>query len=587
MNVAVSLPPVLGIALVLITTAIAGALGMRVSRTTSDFLVASRSVRPSLNALAICGEYLSAGTFLGLAGLVMVFGVDMLWYPVGYTAGYVALLILVAAPLRRFGAFTIAEFAQGRLDAPRLRRLSAMFTMVIGWLYLLPQMKGAGITLASVTGLPYWVGVVVVGVVVTANVAIGGMRGITYLQAFQYVIKAFALSFATIVLIAVVSGRPASAGIGAKPTFPTDRTVNFSRETILDVRVPTVVVARGVVNTTAINGSTVIGPGTVQLGADTSIEFTRGSPVPSVKRGAVLSGPAWEQPFKSINSRRPHPLYLSLSIIIGTVLGTMGLPHILVRFHTNPDGPATRRTILMVLGLLSIYYVWPPILGVLGRRFTPDLLLTGGTDAVVILLPGRLIGGLGGELLTGLLAAGAFAAFLSTSSGLLISVAGAISHDLTSRGGFGGGVRGFRQGALIAGSVAVLIGLPSQRFAINVLVGWTFTIAASSFCPLLLLGIWWRRFSAVGAAAGMIVGGGAASIAVLITMFRPVLGGWPGALLDQPAAWTVPLSFATAIVVSLRTPNTVPLRVSNSLARMHTPESATGLAPAPAPRKAS
>jgi Na+(H+)/acetate symporter ActP len=569
MILGLSLPPIAGIAIVVLATAIIGSLGMRVSRTTSDFLVASRSVRPSLNALAICGEYLSAGTFLGLAGLVMVFGVDMLWYPVGYTAGYVALLILVAAPIRRFGAYTIAEFAQGRLDAPRLRRLSALFTMLIGWLYLLPQMKGAGITLASVTGLPYWVGVLIVGVVVTVNVAIGGMRGITYLQAFQYVVKAFALSFAAIVLISVVRGRPASAGIGAAPKFPVDRTITFSRETTLNVRIPTsVVIFAG----SEPGRPRVIGPGTITIDAASRVVFTRGSPVPFVKNGNALNGASWERPFKSVGHRRSHPLYLALSIILGTVLGTMGLPHILVRFHTSPDGPATRRTILIVLGLLSIYYVWPPILGVLGRRFTPDVLLTGGTDAVVILLPGRLIGGFGGELLTGLLAAGAFAAFLSTSSGLLISVAGAIGHDLRSSSG--SGIRRFRQGALLAGAVAVLIGLPSQRFAINVLVGWTFTIAASTFCPLLLLGIWWRRFSATGAAAGMIVGGGAASIAVLVTMFGPALRGWPGALLDQPAAWTVPLSFATAIVVSLRTPDAVPKRVSASLARMHTPESA-------------
>jgi Na+(H+)/acetate symporter ActP len=378
----------------------------------------------------------------------------------------------------------------------------------------------------------------------------------------------------------VVRGRPASMGIGANPTFQSDRSVTFSRDTTLNVRIPTsvIITTRAASNKTSNETSSetkttrVIGPGPVPFSANTKVSFTRGSPVPLVKNGSALHGDAWERPFKSVGNRRSHPLYLALSIIVGTVLGTMGLPHILVRFHTSPDGPATRRTILFVLGLLSIYYVWPPILGVLGRRFTPDVLLTGSTDAVVILLPGRLIGGFGGELLTGLLAAGAFAAFLSTSSGLLISVAGAIGHDLRSSSG--SGIRRFRQGALIAGVVAVLIGLPSQRFAINVLVGWTFTIAASTFCPLLLLGIWWRRFSAVGAAAGMVVGGGAASIAVLMTMFGPALGGWPGALLDQPALWTVPLSFLTAIVVSLRTPDAVPRRVSASLARMHTPESA-------------
>jgi cation/acetate symporter len=572
--IAAALPSVISISVVVVATAIVGALGMRVSRTTSDFLVASRSVRPGLNAFAICGEYLSAGTFLVLAGLVMVFGVDMLWYPIGYTAGYVALLLFVAAPLRRFGAYTVAEFAQGRLADPSLRRLAALFTMVIGWLYLLPQMKGAGITLASVTGVPYWVGVVVVGIVVTANVAIGGMRGITYLQAFQYVVKAVALSSATIILLMIVSGRPAAAGIGANPTFTEPRTISFTRPVGLIVSSPTVVTVNGVIDSIARDGSFVLEQGRRTVAAGTDIRWERGSPVPEIAGGSAIHGDSWERPFRSSGPDRSHPLYLSISIIVGTVLGTMGLPHILVRFHTNPDGRATRRTILVVLVLLSIYYIWPVILGVIGRRFSSDLLITGGTDAVVILLPSRLIGGLGGELLTGVLAAGAFAAFLSTSSGLLISVAGAIGHDLTSRGGIGGGVRRFRQGALIGGAVAVLIGLPSQRFAINVLVGWTFTIAASTFCPLLVLGIWWRRLSATGAAAAMIVGGGTASIAVLITMFGPALDGWPGALLDQPAAWTVPLAFTTAVVVSLRTPAAVPQRVGSLLARMHTPETA-------------
>jgi Na+(H+)/acetate symporter ActP len=130
--------PVVAIGVVALASIVMGALSLRWSRTTSDFLVASRSVRPSLNAAAICGEYLSAGTFLGLGGLVMVFGVDMIWYPIGYTAGYLTLMFFVAAPLRRFGAYTIPEFAEGRFESTVLRRLCAVFVLIIGWLYLLP-----------------------------------------------------------------------------------------------------------------------------------------------------------------------------------------------------------------------------------------------------------------------------------------------------------------------------------------------------------------------------------------------------------------------------------------------------------------
>ena len=184
-----------------IATILIGVYGMRVARTTSDFFVASRTVRPMWNASAISGEYLSAASFLGVAGLVMKYGVDMLWYPVGFAAGYLILLLLVAAPLRRFGAYTIPDFAEGRLDSLVVRRLATAFVLLIGWFYLLPQMKGAGVTLRAILGAPYWVGVIAVGALITANVFFGGMKGITFVQAFQYWLKVTAISLPAIVLL--------------------------------------------------------------------------------------------------------------------------------------------------------------------------------------------------------------------------------------------------------------------------------------------------------------------------------------------------------------------------------------------------
>ena len=145
---------VLAIALVCAVTLGAGALGLRISRTTSDFYVAGRSVSAAWNASAIGGEYLSAASFLGIAGLVYALGADMLWFPVGYTVGYVILLVLVAAPLRRSGAYTLPDFAEARLESRRVRALASLLVVGIGWLYLLPQFQGAGIALSTVTGAP-------------------------------------------------------------------------------------------------------------------------------------------------------------------------------------------------------------------------------------------------------------------------------------------------------------------------------------------------------------------------------------------------------------------------------------------------
>ena len=557
---------IIAIAAVAGVSVVMGALSLRLSRTTSDFLVASRSVRPSMNAAAICGEYLSAGTFLGLGGLVMVFGVDMIWYPVGYTAGYLTLMFFVAAPLRRFGAYTIPEFAEGRFNSRPLRRLSAAFVLIIGWLYLMPQMKGAGLTIRTLTGAPFWVGVVLVGLIVTGNVAIGGMRGVTYVQALQYVIKIVAIAVPAIVLLGVTLGR----GISVHQLFRPDPPV---------VRQPTTVtLAQNATLTTAISiglddGESVrtLVPGKHLVFAGQRVILAAGDEIPRLSRPKRADGAAWLTPFRTGQSGRSHPLYAAISLLIATFLGTMGLPHIVVRFYTNPDGPATRRTITVVLAMLAVYYIWPPVYGVLGRYWNADLLLTGGTDTVVLRLPSRILGGGAGQFLTGLVAAGAFAAFLSTAAGLLVSVAGALGYDLIRPAGVSVVTR-FRISAVVAGFVAIGLGLSLRTFAINQLVGWAFAIAASSFCPLLILGIWWQRLTARGAAAGMVVGGGMAVVSVVFNLFGPPLSGWPAALVGQPAAWTVPLAFASAVGVSLLSPPLSSVLLGRSMRLLHTPE---------------
>jgi cation/acetate symporter len=239
-----------------------------------------------------------------------------------------------------------------------------------------------------------------------------------------------------------------------------------------------------------------------------------------------------------------------------------------VRFYTNPDGGAARRTTLVVLALLGGFYLFPAIYGVLGRVYTPQLLMTGRTDAVVLLLPGAAIGGTGGELLGALVAAGAFAAFLSTASGLLVSVAGVLSTDVFGRGS----VPGFRRAALVAGVLPLILALQVTGLDVSQVVGLAFAVAASSFCPLLLLGIWWRGLTAHGAAAGLVVGGGASVGAVVIAVSGPQLSGWPAALVAQPAAWSVPLSFAVMVAVSLATSKRAPVGAAATLLRLHAPE---------------
>src|SRR6516165_8958033 len=223
-----NVPAVAAIAVVTLLTVAVGARGVRIARTPDDFLVAAREVPPGLNAAAISGEYLSAASFLGIAGLIVSEGLGALWYSVGYTAGYLVLLLLVAAPLRRFGAYTIPDFAEGRLASRSLRRATTALVLVIGWFYLLPQMKGAGITLQLVLGTPYWTGVVVLGVVVSANIAMGGMKGVTFVQCFQYWLKLCAIGIPALVLLA-------ATGHDSARNLQPGRAPVFTRATVLRV----------------------------------------------------------------------------------------------------------------------------------------------------------------------------------------------------------------------------------------------------------------------------------------------------------------------------------------------------------------
>lgn len=534
------------VAVTLVTVAI-GLYGLKLARTTSDFLVASRMVSPTWNAAAIGGEYLSAASFLGIAGLILKYGVDVLWYPVGFAAGYLALLLFVAAPLRRSGAFTLPDFCEVRLGSRRLRKLATAFVVFIGWLYLVPQLQGAGLTLLTLTGAPYALGALLVGAVVTTNVALGGMRAVTFVQAFQYWLKLTALAVPAIFLALhwQADGQPAvNPPDGA--TFPAATTV----------------VVENAATLTLADGTT------RQVRPGEELTFAAGDPVPEVSTVDAVSGADWLLPSTAGSDDRG--LFGTYSLILATFLGTMGLPHVLVRFYTNPDGAAARRTTLVVLALVGAFYLLPTLYGVLGRVYTPQLLVTGRTDAVVVLLPGAALGdGLLGQLMAALVAAGAFAAFLSTSSGLLTSVAGVVSTDVLGRGS----VRDFRLAALGAGLVPVVLALNVSGMDVSQVVGLAFAVAASSFCPLLVLGIWWRGLTDIGAAAGILVGGGASVVAVLITVLGPPLTGWPATLIAQPAAWTVPLAFTVMVLVSMLTRRRAPLDVNAIMLRLHAPES--------------
>ncbi len=550
----------------------AGTLGLgtwtlRLARTTSDLFVASRAVSPWWNAAAISGEYLSAASFLGIAGLVMKDGAVALWLPVGFTAGYLTLLLFVAAPLRRYGSYTISDFAEARLRSPRMRLLAAAIVLGITGFYLVPQLKGAGITLQQVTGAPYWLGVVVVGGIVSLNVAVGGMRGITYVQAFQFWLKTFAIALPACLLLIYLGGLPSHNTLfgDGVPRAPADGlSVRLDEPQAVKFPAPSSYQAGGVTHQVTKGERVTLPAGELRLPA--------GAAVPVADDADAGRGVQWSRPVGKGGSDGPLFVY---SLLIATVLGTIGLPHILVRFYTNPDGPTARRTTVRVLGLLWLFYLFPVVYAMLGRALAPGLYVTGETDSVVLRVPELAWPGEPGQLLGALVAAGAFAAFLSTASGLLVSISGTISYDLWGRvrrpRGVGDRRRRFRAAAAMGMVLPVVLALGAAGLDIGVLVGWAFAIAASTFCPMFLLGVWWRGLTAPGAAAGMTVGALLATGAIFTGLAVDAGSGVLGTLLAQPAVVSVPLAFVTMIGVSLATKVRRPDADAQLLA-LHAPE---------------
>ena len=557
-----------------VATVAIGAYGVRFSRTTSDFLVASRTVGSQWNAAAISGEYLSAASFLGVAGLIAKYGADALWYPVGFTAGYLGLLLFVAAPLRRSGAYTVPDFAEFRLGSARLRKVAMLVVVVVCIFYLVPQYQGAGLALKTLLGTPVWLGPVAVGAIVITNVVAGGMRSITFVQAFQYWLKLTAIAIPALALTALFFSDSGGAegwklGGALPPTVQQDTTVSIDTDVVVSVTEPEGVTVSGTLDGRAVDASDIGGPGDHTLGAGSTLTLAAGAATPVVA-GAPSTGADWIASGRGFGGH--HPLYQVISIMVATFLGTMGLPHVLVRFYTNPDGRAARRTALAVIALLSLFYLFPTLIGVFSRLYVPQLLITGNSDAAVLLAPAAAIGGPVGQVVAALVAAGAIAAFLATSSGLLVSFAGALATDVLP-----GRVRDFRLAAVVGGLIPIPLALTTAGgLELSRSVGLAFAVAASTLCPLLVLGIWWRGLTALGAASGLAVGGLLSGVTVSVAVAGGVdedmFGGWPAVLIGYPAAVSVPLAFATMIVVSVFTRATIPADVAQIFARMHVPE---------------
>lgn len=488
---------------------------------TVEFYVGGRSFGWFLNGSAIAGDYLSAATFLGLAGLTFALGYDGIFYTFCFSIGLTILALFVAGPLRKFGKFTVPDFLAERFHSPSARLFAVIVVLSISGFYAAPQILGGAQILQLFFGTSYEVGVFLIVVVMIFYVGVGGMKGTTVNQALEIWIRfgAFLALFAGAIYMGLHYGK------------------------VLEL----------------IQGWTGAIPGSGAYTKDSADIVFNGAKWSTVGGGI----------FKDVTG--------TISMVIGLSLGTMGLPHILLRFYTNPSAKEARYSALFAIVIASVFFSIALYLGSVGRYLFLEgakagtlsavdfkAFITGGQNMVVPTVADIV----GGRWLLGIVVAGAFAAVFSNLSGLFIACSGALGHDLYTH--FINKTSSERQ-RVIAGKVSVVIigviygilGLLCEKAAIGHLVGLAFNVAASTFAPIFLLGVWWRGMTEKGAIWGMVMGLASSIYMIFFVKTLPLWMQW-----RIPGLVTVPLAFLTVYLVS-KIDGQVPADVNQFMRQIH------------------
>ena len=477
--------------------------------TAAEFFTGGRGLTGPQNGIAIAGDYLSAASFLGIAGAIAVYGYDGFLYSIGFLVAWLVALLLVAELLRNTGKFTMADVLSFRLKQRPVRLAAATNTLTVSLFYLLAQMAGAGGLVALLLNVNSSGGqaivIAVVGVLMILYVLVGGMKGTTWVQ----IIKA-------VLLI---------AGAGAMTLMVLGKFgLNFSE--ILGAA------------QSAISGST------------TEAVANRDVLAPGAQYGGSLTS--------QIN-------FISLAIAL--VLGTAGLPHVLMRFYTVPTAKEARRSVVWAIALIGAFYLFTLVLGYGAAALVgPDTILgaAGGVNSAAPLLAFQL----GGVVLLGIISAVAFATILAVVAGLTITASASFAHDIyaTIRKGHtvteAEQVRVSRITAVVLGALSIGLGILANGQNVAFLVALAFAVAAAANLPTIVYSLYWKRFNTRGALWSMY--GGLISTIVLI-VFSPAVSGGPTSMfpgvdfsyfpLANPGIVSIPLAFILGIVGTLTSPD--------------------------------
>ncbi|WP_100009987.1 cation acetate symporter [Lentibacillus sediminis] len=472
---------ILFLAIVLLTLVITY-FAAKQTQTAGDFYTAGGGLSGLQNGLAISGDYLSAASFLGIAGAIALYGFDGFFYSIGFLIAYLVVMFLVAEPLRNLGKYTLADMINSRFDARKVRGTAALNTVTISIFYMIAQLVGAGALIQLLFGIDYWLAVLIVGVMMTIYVLFGGMTATSWVQ----IVKAVLLMAGMLVMSFLVLLR-----------------FNFNiGQMFTDMK------------TATSHGAAYLEPG---------LQYT-------------------------------EPLG-TISLMLALVLGTAGLPHILMRFFTVRDAKTARSSVITATWVIGIFYVLTLFLGFGAAAFVGESAILQANPAGNMAAP-LLAQALGGDFLFAFISAVAFATILAVVAGLVLSGASAFAHDLygqiikKGKASEKEQVVAARVASLAVSVLAIVLALFAQYLNVAFLVSLAFCIAASANLPVILYTVYWKRFNTSGAVTAMLSGLISALVLVAISpsVFSPVEGaalftGEPIFPLDNPALVSVPLGF--------------------------------------------
>ena len=547
------------------------------TKSAAGYFAAGGQIHWFVNGVAFAGDYLSAASFLGICGMIAFSGYDGFLYSIGFLAGWVVALFVVAEPLKRLGKYTFADALNSQFQSRGITLAAGVSTLVVSVFYLIPQMVGAGSLIKPLLGFPHEVGVVLVGIVVVMIVATAGMVSTTYVQ----FIKGSLLVLFSGILTVMILNR------GLK--VDTSEIANSS-QTMIDKKDRTKIInglpqgtGAGQADLRSVGHLTKLPGGKTETGPLGPLEYlatlqqseivlwsekvtivdgektTTWTPQPT--SGAKVLRPGNSPLFKGLQTKQLLARLDFISLMLALFCGTASLPHILIRYYTVKDQAAARLSTVVGIGTIGTFYVLTLFLG-LGAMTSGTLDLTDSNMAAPLLAKSF------GELLFAMISAIAFTTVLGTVSGLIVAASGAVVHDLLTsvlRWELNDHekVRIGKISAVVVGVVAIGLGILFKGMSAGFLVGWAFSVAASANLPSLVMLLFWKRTTKQGITAAIFVGLFSSLGWILLSAdtFQKVYGytseqaaTMARVPFSQPGLVTIPLGFLTLVLVSLLTP---------------------------------